>query len=166
MKSYWFPTCHADEQVENEEDISKVNDILPSASGSSLVDEKKSSQKNDKNVAERSEASNPSIVVRQRLGPSVRKLLIESGIDVSTLRGTGPGGAVVKGDVLAAMKTGQTSAKLTTTKEREEVNQAAAAAPKHLAGATPHTSTISYEDIPTTQIRKVCEFRSTLSNFG
>jgi pyruvate dehydrogenase E2 component (dihydrolipoamide acetyltransferase) len=106
-------------------------------------------------VAERLEVLNPSTVRRQRLGPSVRKLLIESGIDVTTLKGTGPGGAIVKGDVLAAMQSGETSAQLSTSKKREERYQAVAATSQHPAGASPLSIDLLYQDFPTTQIRKV-----------
>ena len=41
-----------------------------------------------------------------RLGPAARKLLEESGLSESDVKGTGPLGIVTKGDVLAAMARG------------------------------------------------------------
>ena len=86
-----------------------------------------------------------------KVGPSVRKLLIESGLDISQIQGTGPRGMVLKGDVLAAMKSGT----------KPQVKKAGAPAPTASKKGAPGKSLeatgspLSYEDIPNTQIRKV-----------
>jgi pyruvate/2-oxoglutarate dehydrogenase complex dihydrolipoamide acyltransferase (E2) component len=41
-----------------------------------------------------------------RLGPAARRLLAESGLSESSLKGTGPLGIVTKGDVIAAIARG------------------------------------------------------------
>ncbi len=43
------------------------------------------------------------------LSPSVRRLVTEEGLDVARVAGTGPGGRVTKGDVLAFLGSSQTS---------------------------------------------------------
>ena len=48
-------------------------------------------------------AAAPGALAGGRMWPSVRRLLAESGLDPATIRATGPKGALVKGDVLAAM---------------------------------------------------------------
>lgn len=86
-----------------------------------------------------------------KVGPSVRKLLIESGLDISQMQGTGPRGMVLKGDVLAAMKSGM----------KPQAKKAGAPAPTASKKGAPGKSLeatgspLSYEDIPNTQIRKV-----------
>lgn len=86
-----------------------------------------------------------------KVGPSVRKLLIESGLDISQIQGTGPRGMVLKGDVLAAMKSGM----------KPQAKKAGAPAPTASKKGAPGKSLeatgspLSYEDIPNTQIRKV-----------
>lgn len=83
-----------------------------------------------------------------RLGPAVKKLLAESGLDASQIQGTGPRGAVVKGDVLAAVKGGM---------KPQAGGAAKSTAPKKSApskAATPDTP-LSYEDLPNSPIRKV-----------
>lgn len=148
--------------VENEEDIAKVKDVATPASAAAPTD------KSPKKVVESPDSQGPAIPSRQRLGPSVRKLLIESGIDVTTLKGTGPGGAVVKGDVLAAMKSGSKPAKDTEAKKVEKATQIAslAATSKHSSEALPPPSIISHEDLPTSQIRKVIAKRLLESKNG
>jgi len=47
------------------------------------------------------------------LMPAVRKLIEENGLDASTIKGTGPGGRILKGDVLAAIEAKRAPAKPT-----------------------------------------------------
>jgi len=50
----------------------------------------------------RSEAAAPSPVVPARISPKARRLAKERGVDIATLRGSGPGGEVLASDVQAA----------------------------------------------------------------
>ncbi len=90
-----------------------------------------------------------SSAVQGKFGPAVRKLLAESGLDASQLTGTGPHGMLVKGDVLAAMKSGL----LPKSKSTPAAASKTSAPAKVPAASSP---ALSYEDIPTSQIRKVC----------
>ena len=77
---------------------------------------------------------------RQRSSPLARRLATERGIELSLVRGSGPGGRIVKKDIESAMA-------------------AAASKPKPAAAATaPAKRVISregdYQDVPLTQIRK------------
>ena len=75
----------------------------------------------------------------QRSSPLARRLATERGIELSLVRGSGPGGRIVKRDIESAMA-------------------AAASRPKPAAAAAPAKRLISregdYQDIPLSQIRK------------
>lgn len=150
--------------VENAEDIASAKNIYLS-----VTDSGKSSEKDEKagvSVQDSYISSHPS---RQRLGPSVRKLLSESGIDVTSLIGTGPGGSVVKGDVLAAMRSGSKPAKAAESKTVVEPVQSVtrtSPVPKLSSEALLASSSPAYEDFPTSQIRKVIAKRLLESKNG
>lgn len=77
---------------------------------------------------------------RQRSSPLARRLATERGIELSLVRGSGPGGRIVKRDIESAMAAAEARPKPT----------AAAAAPaKRLISREG-----DYQDIPLTQIRK------------
>ena len=44
----------------------------------------------------------PAVVTRPRASPAARRLALERGIDLSTLTGSGPGGAIISTDIGAA----------------------------------------------------------------
>lgn len=86
---------------------------------------------------------------RQRSSPLARRLATDRGIELSLVRGSGPGGRIVKRDIETAMA-------------------AAAAKPKAAAAAAaPARRIISregdYQDVPLTQIRKTIARRLTES---
>jgi len=59
--------------------------------------------------------------------PSVRRLISEKGVDVSNLRGTGPGGMITKGDVILYLESGaaeKTSQKAPETGDAAETQKA------------------------------------------
>lgn len=66
--------------------------------------------------------------------PSVRRLVSEKGLDVSKIRGTGPGGMVTKGDVILHLESGAAE-----TAPQEAPETASAAEPK--APGTPEATT-------------------------
>ena len=78
------------------------------------------------------------------ISPLAKTILKNSGstIDISTIKGTGPQGRIVAADVLAA------------------VSSKAPATPVATPAATPAaTSTVNYEDVPVTPMRKVISTR-------
>ena len=77
------------------------------------------------------------------ISPLAKTILKNSGstIDISTIKGTGPQGRIVAADVLAA------------------VSSKAPATPVATPVATPAASTVNYEDVPVTPMRKVISTR-------
>jgi 2-oxoglutarate dehydrogenase E2 component (dihydrolipoamide succinyltransferase) len=69
--------------------------------------------------AERSEAGEGNAAALQRSGPAVRKLIEESGLDLTRITPTGPGGRVSKADVIAAYSPAAQPAPLVPAGERE-----------------------------------------------
>ena len=101
-----------------------------------------------------------------RMWPSVRRLLAESGLDPLTITPTGARGALVKGDVLAAMglcdapkaassnaSNVATTTTTTTTMKTPKTPAPPAPPPKRDPRAQEH------EDVPTTSVRKVIASR-------
>ncbi|XP_044460574.1 dihydrolipoyllysine-residue acetyltransferase component 1 of pyruvate dehydrogenase complex, mitochondrial [Mangifera indica] len=93
-----------------------------------------------------------------KISPSAKLLISEYGLDISSLKASGPHGTLLKGDVLAAIKSGKASSKSSSPAEK------ASPSPQ----IHPQTSTVaspslkpslqqsdSFEDLPNTQIRKV-----------
>ena len=101
-----------------------------------------------------------------RMWPSVRRLLAESGLDPLTITPTGARGALVKGDVLAAMglcdapkaassnaSNVATTTTTTTMMKTPKTPAPPAPPPKRDPRAQEH------EDVPTTSVRKVIASR-------
>jgi 2-oxoglutarate dehydrogenase E2 component (dihydrolipoamide succinyltransferase) len=55
-------------------------------------------------------AAPPAVVAAGGLSPAVRKLVAENGLDPATIKPSGPGGRLTKGDILAHIETGSQSA--------------------------------------------------------
>jgi pyruvate dehydrogenase E2 component (dihydrolipoamide acetyltransferase) len=89
-----------------------------------------------------------------RISPAAKLLIKEHGLDTSSLRASGPRGTLLKGDVLAALKSGINSS---STKEKKSPAQPSS---QPTRDSQSQASSISqkddtYEDIPNSQIRKV-----------
>lgn len=89
-----------------------------------------------------------------RISPAAKLLIKEHGLDESLLKASGPRGTLLKGDVLAALKSGAPSS---STKEKK-APAASSSQPTHDSQAqsviTPQ-KTDTHEDLPNTQIRKI-----------
>jgi pyruvate dehydrogenase E2 component (dihydrolipoamide acetyltransferase) len=94
-----------------------------------------------------------------RIGPAVKKLLAETGLSASQIKGTGPRGAVLKGDVLAAAKGGMKP-------QAGGAEKTTAAKKPSKAGAATPDSPLSFEDIPNSAIRKIIAKRLLESKIG
>ncbi|KAG0610589.1 hypothetical protein M758_7G077600 [Ceratodon purpureus] len=90
-------------------------------------------------------------------GPAVKKLLAESGLNASQIKGTGPRGMVVKGDVLAAMKSGM---------KAQAGGPAKSAGDKKGEKSKGPDAPLRFEDIPNTPIRKIIAKRLLESKNG
>ena len=89
-----------------------------------------------------------------RISPAAKLLIKEHGLDVSSLRASGPRGTLLKGDVLAALKSGSIS----IPAKEQKAPATPSSQPTRNAQAQPATTSQkadTYEDIPNSQIRKV-----------
>ncbi|KAL2897253.1 Dihydrolipoyllysine-residue acetyltransferase component 1 of pyruvate dehydrogenase complex mitochondrial [Bienertia sinuspersici] len=84
-----------------------------------------------------------------RISPSAKLLISEFGLDASLLSPSGPRGTLVKGDVLAAIKSGKGSSRSAATVEHSQSPQIEL---QSIHSSTPQS--VSYEDLSNSQIRK------------
>ncbi|XP_022746612.1 dihydrolipoyllysine-residue acetyltransferase component 1 of pyruvate dehydrogenase complex, mitochondrial-like [Durio zibethinus] len=82
---------------------------------------------------------------------------LEHGLDASSLKASGPRGILLKGDVLAAIKSGKGSSKISSSEKKKPSTQIS---PKKSPSARPESKahpqqSDSFEDLSNTQIRKV-----------
>ena len=87
------------------------------------------------------------------LGPAVRKLVEESGLDLSQIKGTGPSGRVLKGDVLAAIEA-RKAATATAAKPQAAAKPAAPPLVPSPFSATAKDERAREERVPMTRLRK------------
>lgn len=95
-----------------------------------------------------------------RLGPSVRKLIMESGLDLSQISGTGPKGYIVKGDLLAAMLAGGGKKQEAAAPPQQSKAPAEQRPPPPAPRAPPKGGVAApgrgeFEELPNSQIRRV-----------
>lgn len=91
-----------------------------------------------------------------RISPSAKLLLSEHGLDASSITASGPRGTLLKGDVLAAIKSGKGSTKMSASKDSKPPLQQVQ--PQTSASRSDIQQTQAFEDLPNTQIRKVTLF--------
>lgn len=107
-------------------------------------------------VATVAEQPQPTISGAQlRVSPVARKIAQQQGVDLATLTGTGPGGRVIKRDVLAAAPTSSPAVE----PQPVQAPPAAAAAPP--AGAT----TVALSNRRKTIARRLVESKTTIPHF-
>ncbi|KAG8380589.1 hypothetical protein BUALT_Bualt06G0031200 [Buddleja alternifolia] len=97
-----------------------------------------------------------------RISPAAKLLLTEHGLDASSITASGPRGTLLKGDVLAAIKSGKGSVKVSGSKERISSSspvhpQTSSSVP--VGSKSTLQQTDAYEDLPNSQIRKVIAMR-------
>lgn len=93
-----------------------------------------------------------------RISPAAKLMIKEHGLDASSITASGPRGTLLKGDVLAAMKSGKGSAKVSGSKEK--VSSSPPGHPQTSSSTPMGSKSIvqdkdAYEDFPNSQIRKV-----------
>lgn len=93
-----------------------------------------------------------------RVSPAAKLMIKEHGLDASSITASGPRGTLLKGDVLAAMKSGKGSAKVSGSKEKISSSppvhpQTSSSSPLGSKSAVQDKD--AYEDFPNSQIRKV-----------
>lgn len=83
-----------------------------------------------------------------RISPAAKLLIKEHGLEESLLKASGPRGTLLKGDVLAAVKSGSFVKKSDRSEEKVAVK-------KESPVQTSKDKLNTYEDLPNSQIRKV-----------
>ncbi|GKV34246.1 hypothetical protein SLEP1_g42636 [Rubroshorea leprosula] len=95
-----------------------------------------------------------------RISPSAKLLISEYGLDASSIKASGLHGTLLKGDVLAAVKSGKACSKISSS--QDEATSLSQTQQKKSAPGLPEThsqQSDSFEDLPNTQIRKVIASR-------
>ncbi|KAH0980000.1 hypothetical protein GBA52_007177 [Prunus armeniaca] len=137
--------------VEDAADLEIVKNAV--FSGSAVKEEKPIHQ--DTRDATRSEKTSV-----KRISPAAKLLITEHGLDTSSLKASGAHGTLLKGDVLAAIKSGLGS---TIVSSKEKTTPSAQVHPKTSAPTSTESrsskQTDSFEDFPNSQIRKVIATR-------
>lgn len=130
--------------VEDLDDIEHVKNSL----GSGLVQE-------EKPVHEKPRAEvNPGKSNFSRISPSAKMLITEHGLDLSSLRASGAHDTLLKGDVLAAIKSGKASPSI--PKDKKPSTEILPKSTAKTAETSAHVKqSDSFEDLPNSQIRKI-----------
>lgn len=138
-------------KVEDLDDIKYVPTTL--SSGSDNKEEK--STHGDVGAKERTPQTSFS-----RISPSARLLISEYGLDTASLKASGPRGTLLKGDVLAAIKSGMGSLRTSDSSQAKTSPSASAQSPHpmpHSSSSGPGSPALTvdaHEDLPNSQIRK------------
>ncbi|GKU91611.1 hypothetical protein SLEP1_g5464 [Rubroshorea leprosula] len=105
----------------------------------------------------------------KRISPSAKLLIAEYGLDASSIKASGLHGTLLKGDVLAAVKSGKASSKISSSHDKgtsSPQTQPKKSAPALLESKSSLLQLDSFEDLPNTQIRKVIARRLLESKQG
>ncbi|KAH0713901.1 hypothetical protein KY285_008968 [Solanum tuberosum] len=139
--------------VEDENDIEAVR---TSISGNNVVKEEKP-VRHDVTAEVRTQTTG-----FNRISPAAKVLITEHGLDASSIPASGPRGTLLKGDVLAALKSGKGSSNNSSvgkaTPSPPQVNQQPTLT-KSLGLKSDGQQNDAYEDLPNSQIRKVIAAR-------
>ncbi|KAF6150400.1 hypothetical protein GIB67_034099 [Kingdonia uniflora] len=135
--------------VEDPDDIAKVSSIT--FSGSDAIKEESTHQ-------DLSKEGSSQVTSFARIGPSAKLLIKKFELDASSLNASGPNRTLLKGDVLAAIKSGKGSSR-TAHRPMEKKPASPLTPPQtvHISTSDSSSSLLhadSHEDLPNTQIRK------------
>ncbi|XP_028790672.1 dihydrolipoyllysine-residue acetyltransferase component 1 of pyruvate dehydrogenase complex, mitochondrial-like isoform X1 [Neltuma alba] len=89
----------------------------------------------------------------RRISPAAKLLILEHGLDASTLKASGPYGTLLKGDVLSVIKSGKISPQL-ASKENAPSSQSHQQVAASQDSKSPLKQSDAFEDLPNSQIRK------------
>ncbi|KAL6980261.1 Pyruvate dehydrogenase complex component E2 1, partial [Sarracenia purpurea var. burkii] len=134
------------------EDQNDIETVKSSISGGLEVKEGKPTHHDTRSEAKRAQRTS-----FKRISPSAKLLILEHGLDASSISASGPHGTLLKGDVLGAIKSGTRASK---TSVKEKIPQSPQIHPQTSLSALPESKSQlkqsdSYEDFPNSQIRKV-----------
>jgi len=169
--------------VEEQDDVAAFRDFAVAAEATSPVVTTEGDDKSAEGEAVASAPSSPPAAAASGSAPSIllpsaRHLAESNGKDATILQGSGKGGRVTKGDVMAALKANSlpdlvktAAAPTTTTTTTTTATASSAPAAPSTAAAAPPTdvpvpqvdSIGSYEDVPNNKMRKIIAARLTES---
>lgn len=137
------------------EDPNDIEAVKTSVTGGSGVKDEKPVKKSTPNDIKMQKTS------FNRISPAAKLLIAEHGLDTSSITASGPRGTLLKGDVLAAMKSGKGSAKIS---ESQKSSPSPTTQPQTFSSSSVGSKSIvqqtdAYEDFPNSQIRKVIATR-------
>ncbi|XP_022960508.1 dihydrolipoyllysine-residue acetyltransferase component 1 of pyruvate dehydrogenase complex, mitochondrial isoform X1 [Cucurbita moschata] len=133
------------------EDLADVESVKSAVSSSSGIKEDKPAQSTVKNEVGTSKGGSVA-----RISPAAKLLIAEHGLDASSLKASGSHGTLLKGDVLAAIKSGKGSSEVSLSIEKrspEVRSQASSTASSESKSSVKQSD--AFEDFPNSQIRKV-----------
>ncbi|GER51233.1 dihydrolipoyllysine-residue acetyltransferase component 1 of pyruvate dehydrogenase complex [Striga asiatica] len=131
------------------EDPNDIEAAKASTGGNlSVKDELPVQQKTEKDVE-------PQMTGFSRISPAAKLLILEHGLDASSITASGPRGTLLKGDVLNAMKFGKGSGSVTGSKEKVSSSPSQTSASSPVGSKPSVQDTNAYEDLPNSQIRKM-----------
>lgn len=137
------------------EDLADIESVKSAVSSRSGIKEDKPA---DSTVKNNVETLNGGGAVA-RISPAAKLLIAEHGLDVSSLKASGSHGTLLKGDVLAAIKSGKGLSEVSLSREKKSPEVHAQASSAVLSETKPSTKqSDSFEDLPNSQIRKVHTF--------
>ncbi|KAK2436089.1 protein trichome birefringence [Trifolium repens] len=124
-------------------------EVVKNSISSSSVDQKEKATQHGTKSEVKTKKNNTA-----RINPAAKLLIMEYGLDASTLNATGPHGTLLKGDVLSAIKSGKLSPKPDSSKAK-----ASSSSQSHQVAASQESKSNLkqsnvYEDFPNSQIRK------------
>lgn len=139
-------------KVEDPTDIESVKSAVSSSSG---IKEDKPAQSTVKHNVGTSKGG----CTVARISPAAKLLIAEHGLDASSLKASGSHGTLLKGDVLAAIKSGKGLSEVSLSKEKRSPEVRAQASSTGSSESKPSIKqSDSFEDLPNSQIRKVHTF--------
>ncbi|CAA0814417.1 Dihydrolipoyllysine-residue acetyltransferase component 1 of pyruvate dehydrogenase complex-mitochondrial [Striga hermonthica] len=134
------------------EDPNDIEAAKASTGNLSVKDEMPVQQKTEKDVE-------PQMTGFSRISPAAKLLILEHGLDASSITASGPRGTLLKGDVLSAIKLGKGSASVPGSKEKVSSSPIQTSASSPVGSKPSVQNTDAYEDLPNSQIRKVIATR-------
>ncbi|KAG8480588.1 hypothetical protein CXB51_024524 [Gossypium anomalum] len=131
------------------EDPDDIEAVKTSASGDSAVKKQEPKQNESKSEVREQKSG------FTKISPSAKLLISEYGLDASSLKASGPHGTLLKGDVLAAIKSGKGSPKISPSEKSKPSPQTSSQkSPSARPESKAPEQSDSFEDLPNTQIRK------------
>ncbi|TYH51141.1 hypothetical protein ES332_D10G253700v1 [Gossypium tomentosum] len=132
------------------EDPDDIEAVKTSASGDSAVKKQEPTQNESKSEVREQKSG------FTKISPSAKLLISEYGLDASSLKASGPHGTLLKGDVLAAIKSGKGSPKISPSEKSKPSPQTSSQkSPSARPESKAPQQSDSFEDLPNIQIRKV-----------